>query len=667
MYADVAGSDGETVIAVYVGSNLESAARIADNSPVDGERPNYVIWDGRRGRTYHIAVSSLTESQRGYLRLRTEIGGSPDINPPILSIISPKNGIVSVTNRVEITGLAVDPQPNASGVKEVFIVQNKQAAVSVSGDRNWNLAVFLTKGLNNFEVYGVDYSGNVSNAARLVIDHRPPEVPNDHFVDAQILNRDILIGDGSRVQYPVSQPIEDLSKVGISVDGKILALGEVEISELNSRYLVFATAPPKESVIEVIHPIWFTPTQSTVQATREEGEPLHAGNEGAGSIWYKFTAPTDGLLSVNTKKTDFDTVMGMYIGERVDQLTLLASNDEDSEMKDVEDNPGVSRIDQALEAGMEVFIAVDGFAAARGTVSLSSAFLPVEVHRLSVSANEGGKLITSLPQPFKDGDSSYTLFQDNGEATLQVRPDGGNVFEGWEGSANSLDNPLDLVVTEDITVVANFAPISLTENFESGGFGNLQWKTSGDSEWFVQSAETTGSKFAAQAGEIGDGQSTSLILNAEFTGGEGSFEVRVSSEKTWDKLEFLVDGRKVLDWSGVNDWGNYTFQITPGKHSLEWRYQKDFANSAGDDSAWLDNIDLPLQLGASLALEPSGESARLRLWGSAGHRYDIEVSSDFVNWEKWDSVFIDAEGVTLLDKEIDLNGSETRFFRAVAP
>ena len=667
LYADAAGSDGEMVLAVYVGTDLESAVRIADSAPVDGERPNYVQWEGKRGRTYHIAVASLTESQKGYVRLRTEVGGSPDVNPPIVRFTSPQNGIVSVTNRVELTGMAIDPQPNASGVKEVFVVQNNQAGVSVLGTQKWNLSVFLSKGINNFEVYGVDYAGNVSNAARLVIDHRPPEVPNDHFVDAQILNRDVLIGDGSRIQYPASQPIDDLANVIISIDGKKVVQGEVEVSELNSRYIVFAEPPAKNSVIEVVHPNWTAPAQSTARATREEGEPLHAGNEGIGSIWYKFIAPTDGLLTVSSKKADFDTVMGLYIGERVDDLTLLAFNDEDPSMIDVEDNPGVSRIDQALEGGMEVYIAVDGFAAARGTVSLTSVFAPGQVHRLSVTANEGGKLVSALPQPFSDGGLQYTLFQDNGVATLEVRPDGGNVFEGWEGSVNSLDNPLDLVVTENISVVANFAPVSLTENFETGDFGHLQWKTTGDAKWFVQSAETSGSKFSAQAGKIGDGQSSSLILDAEFTGGEGSFEVKVSSEKTWDKLEFLIDGRRVLDWSGINDWGNYTFQITPGKHRLEWRYQKDFANGAGEDTAWLDNIDLPLQLGASLALEQSGDTAQLRLWGSAGHRYDIEVSSDFVNWEKWDSVFIDAEGVKLLEKVIELNGSEARFFRAVAP
>jgi hypothetical protein len=230
-----------------------------------------------------------------------------------------------------------------------------------------------------------------------------------------------------------------------------------------------------------------------------------------------------------------------------------------------------------------------------------------------------------------------------------------------------MDNPLDLVVTENIKVVANFAPISLSENFETGDLGHLQWKTVGNADWFVQAKVTSGSNFAAQSGSIGDGQSTSLILEEDFTGGEGSFEVRVNSERTWDKLVFLVDDRKILEWSGIQEWGKYSFNITPGKHLLEWRYQKDFGNSFGEDAAWLDNIDLPLRIGASLALEKNGDTAQLRLWGRPGHRYDIEVSTDFLSWEKWDSVFIDSEGVKLLVKEIELNASTTRFFRAVAP
>ena len=667
LYADVAGSDGLATLAVYVGTDLESAVKLVDNSPINNERPGSVQWEGKRGRTYHIAVASLSESQRGYIRLRTEVNGSPDINPPIVRIKSPSNGIVSVTNRVELAGIAIDPQPNASGIKEVSIVQNKQSGVSVMGRDNWNLAVVLAKGLNHFNVYALDYSGNVSNPAKLVIDHRPPEVPNDHFVNAMTLNSDVFLGDGSRTQFPVNQPITDLTSLLISRDGVPVPDGEVKVSDLNNRYIVFESPPAEGVVIEVLHPLWISPLQNTTQATREEGEPLHAGNEGAGSIWYRFRAPTDGLLSVSTMNASFDTVMGMYMGNRVDTLNLVSFNDEDPALEDLEDNPGLSRIDQALEGGMEVYIAVDGFAGARGVVSLLSEFEAVPIHRLSVSASDGGKLVSALTQPFTDEDGHYTLFPHNGVARLEVRPDGGNVFEGWQGSLNSMDNPLDLFVTENIEVIANFGPVSLAENFETGDLGHLQWKTAGDADWFVQSKVTSGSNFAAQSGAIGDGQSTSLILEADFTRGEGFFEVRVNSERTWDRLVFLVDDRKMLEWSGIQEWGNYSFNISPGSHVLEWRYQKDFGNSFGEDAAWLDNIDLPLRTGASLALEKSGDSARLRLWGRSGHRYDIEVSTDFSSWEKWDSVFIDAEGVKLLEKEIPLNTSAARFYRAVAP
>ena len=66
--------------------------------------------------------------------------------------------------------------------------------------------------------------------------------------------------------------------------------------------------------------------------------------------------------------------MGIYLGNRVDKLTLLAANDDDPALTDLENNPGVSRVDQALEGGMVVYIAVDGFGETRGKVSLGSVF-----------------------------------------------------------------------------------------------------------------------------------------------------------------------------------------------------------------------------------------------------------------------------------------------------
>src|SRR5207245_11264349 len=64
------------------------------------------------------------------------------------------------------------------------------------------------------------------------------------------------------------------------------------------------------------------------RATLEPGEPLHAGNEGGHSIWYKFRAPVNGRLFLTTTNSDFDTLLDVYAGDSVTNLTPVASNDD---------------------------------------------------------------------------------------------------------------------------------------------------------------------------------------------------------------------------------------------------------------------------------------------------------------------------------------------------
>ena len=666
-YADIKGSEIDAIMAVYVGDSYETLDKIADNRATEQGETEYLKWNGRKGRTYRICVAGYGQGDRGYVRLRVEVNGQPDITPPFVKINKPINGISLATNRLELAGIAIDPQPNSSGLKEVVISVDGKPGITVTGKEEWRLTVNLNRGVNLFEVYGVDYFGNISKPTSVTIDHRPPDVPNDHFIDAIHANKETTIADGINRQYIFSQKIDSISDIVVKVNGERIDGSELSISEINSRILIFKSPPGNGEIIEVSFPRWVSVLQDTVKATRENGEPRHAGNEGGGSIWYKFEAPTDGILNVNTLEGTFDTLLGVYLGGNVNNLQLLAENDEDESLEKGNDNPGFSRVEHALEEGMVVYIAVDGFGGERGTVRLKTEFQPSPIHRLSVVTSDGGTLVSPATQPLKGNDGNYTLFVHNGVVQLKVKPHGGYVFDGWEGSINSMDNPINLHVTKDMAIKANFSQLVLTETFESGAFDRNQWKTVGDSDWIVQSKLAYGGKFAARAGKIDDGEISSLTLEGDFSGGEGTFDVRASSEKSWDKLIFLMDGKILGEWSGVTDWENFTFDVKPGKHTLEWRYKKDFANSFGKDTAWIDNVDVPLRNSASLALESSGETARLRLWGSAGHRYDIEVSSDFVNWEKWDSVFIDAEGVKLLEKMIDLNGSETRFFRAIAP
>ena len=68
--------------------------------------------------------------------------------------------------------------------------------------------------------------------------------------------------------------------------------------EFNGRVMVMAKPPARGAEVEVFHPVWTSQPVNTDKATRETGEPEHAGNEGGGSVWWAFTAPYDGLLSV---------------------------------------------------------------------------------------------------------------------------------------------------------------------------------------------------------------------------------------------------------------------------------------------------------------------------------------------------------------------------------
>ena len=63
-------------------------------------------------------------------------------------------------------------------------------------------------------------------------------------------------------------------------------------------------------------------------ATKENGEPIIAGNAGGKSVWWSFTAPADGVLTLNTTNSTFDTLLGLYTGTNVAALTPIADDDD---------------------------------------------------------------------------------------------------------------------------------------------------------------------------------------------------------------------------------------------------------------------------------------------------------------------------------------------------
>lgn len=73
-----------------------------------------------------------------------------------------------------------------------------------------------------------------------------------------------------------------------------------------------------------------TDSLNSVRTTTEAGEPLAKVYSSIGkTVWWKWTAPATGEVTFSTEGSSFDTALGVYVGESLDGLTLVASDDDD--------------------------------------------------------------------------------------------------------------------------------------------------------------------------------------------------------------------------------------------------------------------------------------------------------------------------------------------------
>ena len=114
-----------------------------------------------------------------------------------------------------------------------------------------------------------------------------------------------------------------------------------------------------------------TATGTNVGATKEAGEPNHAGNTGGKSVWYKWTPQASGTATVDTSSSKFDTLLAVYTGSAVNGLTEVARNDDENRAGGVLTSKTSSF---PITAGTTYRIAVDGYnngaGAAEGSITL---------------------------------------------------------------------------------------------------------------------------------------------------------------------------------------------------------------------------------------------------------------------------------------------------------
>jgi hypothetical protein len=90
-------------------------------------------------------------------------------------------------------------------------------------------------------------------------------------------------------------------------------------------------------------------------ATKQPGEPDHAGNPGGASVWWSWTAPISGDVFISTAESDFDTLLAVYTGGSLGSLQLVAENDNEDRLTIT------SAVRFEAQAGQNYRIAVDGY------------------------------------------------------------------------------------------------------------------------------------------------------------------------------------------------------------------------------------------------------------------------------------------------------------------
>ena len=128
-----------------------------------------------------------------------------------------------------------------------------------------------------------------------------------------------------------------------------------------------AAAPPGNDAFAQATPLQgdqpITVEGSTAEATKEPGEPAHAGNAGGASVWFAWTPAISAEVDIATCGSGFDTLLAVYTGATLDTLVLAVANDDACDL--------ASRVGLDVVAGTTYAIAVDGFGGATGPFTLT--------------------------------------------------------------------------------------------------------------------------------------------------------------------------------------------------------------------------------------------------------------------------------------------------------
>ncbi|MEA3211724.1 MAG: hypothetical protein QOE70_4781 [Chthoniobacter sp.] len=234
-------------------------------------------------------------------------------------------------------------------------VTSTTAAITVQLIPNDNQEEDSTGTNSVFVEYGTDTSYGTISPVQSVPIYVDPDLGTNAF-DPATLNFNLAgLQPGTTYHYrikatnPDFDPSDPINTTAFSLDQTFITLPQENDS--------FASP-------QTLPGISGTVTGTNANATKEAGEPNHAGVGGGASVWFQWTPPVTGPATIDTLTSSFDTVLATYTGDAVDSLISIIGNDDDPA-------GGLqSKVRFNAVAGTVYRIAVDGFGGATGNITL---------------------------------------------------------------------------------------------------------------------------------------------------------------------------------------------------------------------------------------------------------------------------------------------------------
>ncbi len=438
---------------------------------------------------------------------------------------------------------------------------------------------------------------------------------------------------------------------------------------------------------------------TSLGATKEAGEPNHAGNAGGKSVWYRWTPASSGTVTFDTLGSSFDTLLAVYTGSSVASLSPVASNDDIS--------PGVtpqSRVVFSATAGTAYRIAVDGYAGASGSVVLNW------TQSLGPPANDSfGNAFTLSGSSGTTNGSTLDATKQSGEPNHAFNAGGHSVWYRWTAPAsgavtfNTLGSAFDTLLgvytgnsLGSLTVVAtnddlsvnfaqsqvSFAAVSGTTyriavDGYDGAAGSLvlNWAQGiPANDLFANAFTLTGMTGSTNANNFNAAKEVGEPDHASESGGPSvwyRWTAPVSGPVAFNTEGSLLDTLLAV-YTG-SQVGNLSVVASNHYSATSLKSRLDFSAVAGtsyyiaidgfDGAEWTFNLSWHAQTPPRFtAITPqAGGAVQLTLTGAGGDRYAIQTSSDFLNWTQ----LSEATNLTGTVLVIDPAPADLQFYRAL--